>query len=189
MGGGRSGRRLARRSWTAGQLAAVALVLTSAVVGAVSFRVTQSTEHAGGLESSTQFLQYWAETGSEAGTVPARLPAQLSTTVATPTRLPAGSRAFLVNAGARTDQAMVWVFTESAGMPVNTEVELQFVLHFSYGTAATSLSETVYLETRAVAIVGTNVYTLYVDAGHVTGVTFTTQIEISQECAGVGSCP
>jgi len=180
---------MGRRILTAGHLALVGVVAAALVVGAVSFHITRSTETAGGVSSSTQFLVHWQQTGSESGTVPGRLPLQLSGTVAGPTVLPRANSRFLLNPGTRGHEAMEWLLSETVGMSVSTEMELTFVVHYTVGTTATTFSGTFYVETQPIAITVTETYTVFFDTGHATGVTFDSQLQISQACAAVGTCP
>ena len=174
---------------TAGEVVVVLVLAGSAFVGALTFRITASGETANGVRTSTEFLTHWQQTGSQSGNVPFVVPAGLSTIAAAPTRLGAGSTRYMANAGVAGDIAVVWVFSETVGMAVNTEIELGFVAHYLVGTTATSVSTTLYVETQAAAIGATNAYTIYYDTGQTTGVTYETQFEISQVCSAVGTCP
>jgi hypothetical protein len=182
-------RSSGRRVLTAGNIVLIVVIAASVVAGAVSFRLTASAETAGGVETPTQFLTHWQQTASEAGTFPGFTPARLSANVLAPTRLPAGSARYSVNAGVRGDVAVLWVLTESTGMAVNTEIELSFVVHYLVGTTASAFTTTLYVETQATAIGANNIYTLYFDTGAATGISYQSQLEISQICLAVGTCP
>ncbi len=183
--------RRSRRGWwpSAAQAGILALVLATATAGAVSLRISDSLETAVGQESPTDFLTHWQPTGSLATTIPLPTPARLSANVVAPTRLPAASASRSLNLAVIGHLALEWTFAESAGAPANTEIEIAFTVYYLVGTTATTYSHTVYVETQGASPTGTLVFSIYWDSGHAAGVTFVSQIEISQVCVAVGTCP
>jgi hypothetical protein len=167
----------------------IAIIVTTVVVGAVSFQVSRSPETASGVQNTAQFLLHFQEAGGAIGRTPARLPTLLSTVVTAPTRLPGFSAARLLNAGVRGDFAATWVFHETAGITVNTEIELRFQITYQFGAAVSTYLVTSYVETQAAVIAGTLTFTVYWDSAHLVGVTVHSQLELSQVCAAVGACP
>lgn len=169
---------------------AAALVISIATVtGAVSLHITGSTETANGSQDSAQFLVHWQQTGQIYGAVPAAVPTLWSGAVGTPTVLPGASSRGMINAGTAGHTALEWRFSETVGISVSTEIELDFTVHYTIGTTASTFSTTIYLETQAAAIVRTLTYTLYFDAGTTAAVDFASELEVAQVCAAVGTCP
>lgn len=183
-------RRKRRWGWpSAGQAIVLAILLASATAGAVSLRITSSTETSVGLVSPTDFLAHWQQTGSLAAVTIAPLPPRLSLAVATPTRLPGVAANRGVNFGVAGHLALEWTFQESAGTPVNVEIEIAFTVHYLVGATATTFARTVYVETQAASPTAAITFSIFWDSGHATGVTFVSQVEISQVCSAVGTCP
>ena len=182
-------RKSRRKGLTAGPLVAFVLIAVIALAAALTFRITLSTETVSGVQTPTHFLTNWQQTGSQAGNVPGFVPAILSANPAAPTRLPAGSARYMANAGVAGHIAVVWVFSETVGMAVNTEIELSFVAHYLVVATATAVSVTLYIETQAAAIGATNTYTIYYDTGVAAGITYQSQFSLSQVCTAVGTCP
>jgi hypothetical protein len=113
----------------------------------------------------------------------------LSTTVGAPTVLAGGATSYGVNAPVLNDIAHFWKFTESAGAPVNTELEIQLTV--STGVVPTVAAVTVYVETQASSPGSAITFALYYDLGSPSAgtITLNSVTQISQECTGVGTCP
>jgi len=182
-------RRLSRRTvWIATALAMAAVI--GGWTMAAAFTVTNgNTESGGGAFHGTTSLTYWSETSVGVGSEPSALPTVLSTTVATPTVLAGAASNYAVNTPAATDVVHFWKFTEGAGAPASTELELQFTV--STGAGPTITQVTSYVETQATSPAGALVFTIYYDLGSpATGtITLNSVTEISQSCTSVGTCP
>jgi len=168
--------------------AAIVLLIAS-ITGAAGFKITHSTETGNGSKSSAQFLVHWEQTGQLAGAVPRRVPGLLSAAVATPTVLPGINGREMVNPGTAGHTALEWTFAEAVGIPVSTEIELQFTVHYTVAGTPTVFETTVYLETQAGAIVRALTFTVYFDAGTAAAVDFVSGFEVAQVCVAVGTCP
>ncbi len=166
----------------------VLLALTGVGLGA-HFQVIHSTETLAGLQAPTDFLPQWQQVGSLAGTSPAGVVRLWSGTATAPTRLPVLSSTTRINTLTAGDQALVWVFNETVGIALSTEIELRFVLQYHFGTATTSVTATAYIETQRRALGAPLSFTVYWDSGQATGVTWVNQLEVSLVCPAVGTCP
>jgi hypothetical protein len=173
--------------WAATALAMVALVGGWAMA---SLTISQgATETGGGAYHGAAALSYWSETAVGIATQPSTLPTALSTTATGPTVLAGAATNYAINTPVTGDVAHYWKFTEAAGAPVSTEVEIQFSV--STGTTVTVTSVTDYIETQGTAPGTAIVFTLYYDLGNPSGGTITLDsvTQISQQCSGVGTCP
>jgi len=168
---------------------AAIVIVVATLTGAAPIRITHSTETASGSADSAIFLLHWEQTGELEGAVRTPVPALLSGTAATPTVLPAANDRYQLNPGTSGHTALEWTFQETVGVPISTEIELQFSVQYTVGTTTTTFSTTVYLETQAAAIVRTFTYTVYFDAGTAAAVNFGSGLEVAQVCSAVGSCP
>ncbi len=178
-----------RRRLAGFALAIGVLLLSTAFVAAASLRIGSSTESFGGQESPTSYLADWEETGAGPSATPAPVPAELSASMAAPTRLASVATSYLVNAGTADHTALAWSFTQATGLATNLELELAFTLHWTNDGTAETGSVTVYVETQAAAIGAALAFTLYFDAGAATGIVFVSQYELTQSCSAVGTCP
>ena len=167
----------------------VAIAAVGVLVGAASFEVTRSTETESGVRTTTEFLTHFQQYGAATTTTPRVVPAVLSAVVTAPTRLPARSANYMVNAGVSGHDAGEWVFHETTGIALNTEIELRFQVSYEVGTVAHTFTATEYLETQAAALTGTLTFDLFWDSGAATGITVLSQLELSQVCNAVGTCP
>jgi hypothetical protein len=184
-------RRADSRRWapTLGEAVAIAVIVGSALVAAASLRFIASPETASGEGNMGQFLAYWEQVGTAAASTPNPLPPVLSAAMAAPTVLPGASAALLVDTGVHRDVALTWTFQETVGAAPNTELELNFQVQYLLVGVPTVFSTTVYLETQAAAIGAPLTFTIYWDSGVASGVTFQSQLELSQACSAVGTCP
>jgi hypothetical protein len=182
-------RRLTRRTvWIATALAMAAVIGGWTV--AAAFTVQQgNTETGGGAYHGTSSLTYWTETSVGVGSEPSTLPAVISTTVGTPTVLGGAAANYAVNTPVATDVVHFWKFTEAAGAPVSTELELQFTV--STGAGPTITQVTSFVETQATSPGAAIVFTIYYDLGSPASgtITLNSVTEISQTCSAVGNCP
>ncbi|MGC2788831.1 MAG: hypothetical protein WA547_02080 [Thermoplasmata archaeon] len=171
--------------------AAAVIALTVAVGGfAASLTFAHSTGDVGGIGATSPFLSGWQQTGVAASATPDPVPTPMSATVTVPTRLPATAGSLSVSAGGVAGhQALEWTFTETVGIPVNEEIELDLSIQYTAGAVSHNLTETAFLETQAGALGASLVFNLYWDAGAPAGITFGAESEISQVCSGVGTCP
>jgi len=168
---------------------AIALWALVAAGTAVSLEFTHSGETAAGSTNAGEFLTHFQQTGSAATTTPAPLPAVLSASAAAPTVLGGASTRYLVNAGVAGDQASDWTFTETVGIALNLEIELRFQVTYAVGAVTTTFAATAYVESQAAAPGATLTFTVYWDSGHATGVVLQSELEVSQACPAVGTCP
>ena len=182
-------RRLTRRTvWIATALAMAAVIGGWTV--AASFTISQgNTETGSGAYHGTSSITYWTETSVGVGSEPSTLPTVLSTTVATPTTLAGATANYAVNAPTATDVVHFWKFTEAAGAPVSTELELQFTV--STGAVPTITQITSYVETQATSPGAAIVFVIYYDLGSPSAgtITLNSVTQISQQCSAVGTCP
>jgi hypothetical protein len=165
------------------------ILLASALIGAVSFQMTLSSETVSGLQNTAQFLTHFQQVGATFTATPLPVPAVVSAAPAAPTRLPGASAGLMVNAGVAGHEAASWVFHETVGVALNTEIELRFQVGYTVGAATGNFSVAEYVETQAAAPAATLTFTLYWDSGQTTGVTILSQLELSQVCTAVGTCP
>jgi len=165
------------------------LVLSGSWVMAASFAVTQGpTETGSGVYHGTSSLTYWTEATAGVSTQ-AATPPLLSTTVGTPTVLPAAGTTYGINAPVVNDITHYWKFTEVTTAPANTEVELMIAV--STGVVPTVTSVIVYVETQAVIPGTAQTFVLYYDLGSPASATITLNsvTQVSQQCSAVGTCP
>jgi hypothetical protein len=185
-------RNSTQRRFVLGFLAvgtATIVILIASITGAAGFQIKHSTETGNGSQDSAQFLVHWEQTGQLSGAVPRRVPGLLSAAVGAPTVLPGFNAREMLNPGTGGHSALVWTFSETVGIPVSTEIELQFTVHYTVGGTPAVFLTTVYLETQGGAIVRTLTYTIYFDAGTAAAVNFVSGLEVAQVCAAVGTCP
>lgn len=188
----RPSSRSTGRSWRPSKRTTIllgAILLLSAVVGAASFQITLSGETASGVQNTAEFLTHFQQVSATFTATPLPVPAVVSAAAATPTQLPGASGGLMVNAGVAGHEAASWVFHETVGVALNTEIELEFKVGYMVGTTPGNFSATEYVETQATAPVATLTFTFYWDSGQTTGLTILSQLELSQVCAAVGSCP
>lgn len=167
-------------------------IATAAILGAgaaVSLQVTHSTESASGLSNHGDFLTHFQQIGSTSSTTPNPAPAVLSAAAATPTVLAGASASYLVDVGVAGHQAADFLFQETVGIALSTEVELRFQVTYVIGATTTTFAGTAYVETQAAAPGATLTFNIYWDSGQAAGVTLQSQLEVSQVCSAVGTCP
>jgi hypothetical protein len=172
--------------------AATALAMVAVVGGWAMASLTISdgaNENGGGAYHGAQSLTYWTEASVGLATEPSTLPTALSTTVTAPTTLAAAAANYAINAPVAGDVSHYWKFTESAGAPTGTEVEIQFTV--STGATPTVTSVTVFIETQGTAPTGAIAFTLYYDLGNPSSgtITLNSVTQIAQQCSAVGTCP
>jgi hypothetical protein len=181
-------RRLKSRHVIGGTIVAL-LVLGGGWVMAASFAVTQGPVETGsGVYHATAALTYWTE--SVAGvTTQTATPAVLSTTVGTPTVLPAAGISYAINTPTVNDVTHYWKFTEATTAPASTELEVS--ISVSTGTPATVTNVVVYIETQVTIPATAQTFTLYYDLGSPATATITLNsvTQISEACSAVGTCP
>ncbi|MGA8543322.1 MAG: hypothetical protein WB947_07305 [Thermoplasmata archaeon] len=174
---------------TAGLVAAVIVLIAGAGVVAASLTVLSTSGAASGVHHPTAFLTHFQETGTLSAATPNPVPARASLTAAAPSRLGAGSAAYLIDAGVVGHEAVEWTFSETVGMAVNAEIEIALTVEYTQGAATHTTTTTVYVESQAAAITGTHAFDLYWDAGVAAGITLESESQISQACTAVGACP
>jgi hypothetical protein len=158
------------------------LFVAGFALGAIT--IGNSTLNGGGVFQSGSQPAWWQQTSTGLSTVPAPVPGAASTTVATPTVLPATTANFGMNAGTTNHNAVVWTFTEATTAPANTELELSLTVK----VGATTSTFTIYIETQTIAPTSATTYSFYFDAG--TGVVnLNYWSQIGQVCPSVGACP
>jgi hypothetical protein len=179
--------RLASRSWWLVGIAIAAVV----AVGVVSagFVVKGNSGNAGGEQNPTGFLTHFQQTGVFSTVTPNPIPAVLSTVVTLPTRLPAASTAYLLDAGVAGDEAAEWTFSESPGILLNQEMEISFTVQDEVGAATHTFTTAVFVESQAVALGAALTFDVYWDAAAAAGVTLVSETQIGQGCSAVGTCP
>ncbi len=106
-----------------------------------------------------------------------------------PSRLPHSSGTYRIDPATPGHLALVWVFSETAGLTTSTEIEISFTIQYLVGVVSTTASLTVYIESQRITPTGPYTFTVYWDSGHTTGVTFVQQLEVAQLCSAVGTCP
>jgi hypothetical protein len=177
-----------RRRWIAvGALVVAALAFGGAA--GLHLQVTHSTETVAGLQAPARFLNHWQQVGSETGVVGAPVPRLWSGVVGAPTRLSRFPTTYRIDAATSGDLALLWVFNETVGIPTSTEIEIEFQIHYLVGVTATVASIKVFVETQRGALAGTLSFTVDWDSGHAAGVTFVDQLQVTQACVAVGTCP
>lgn len=142
-------------------------------------------ETATGTLTPAQLLAYWSFQAATPTTIPGSVPGAASSTVGTPSVLPAGTASFVVNAATSGHGAVEWVLLERGTAPANTEIELTLV--DTTGSTPGTTTNTVYVETQS-SVSGTTAYDFYFDAG-AGAVVFDSAEETSQLCSAVGTCP
>jgi hypothetical protein len=175
-----------RRSWTIG--IALTALLCAGLVSA-SFVIQSGNGGASGVQNQTAFLTHWQQTSVVGSVTPNPAPATLSLSSAAPTRLPGGSRSYTLDAAAAGNTALEWTFSETVGIQVNQELEIAVTVNYTLAAVSHTAVVTVFVESQAAAPRGTLTFNAYWDSGVATGITFTSESEISQACAAVGSCP
>jgi hypothetical protein len=164
----------------------IAMVTLGIGYAIASVTITNTSESAGGTYVGGQAITGWALAANPTSvvTIPSGLSA-VSTTVGTPSVLAGASASYAVGTVTAGDIGQIVRFSETAGAPVSTEIEIAYTLVTGAGTTST----TAYVETQATA--GAYTYTFYLDAGSATSatVTITSVTEIAQECSAVGTCP
>jgi hypothetical protein len=167
---------------------ALIVLLAVGMVSAV-FVITTSTGAIRGQSNGSTYLTHWQQTAVSSAATPNPLPAAVSLTVATPTRLAGVSASLRLDPADAAHQAVEWTFTESVGVPVNQEIEVAFAIEYTAGAVSHSVAVTAFLESQAAAIGGALTFNIYWDAGAAAGITFESESEISQACTAIGSCP
>ena len=167
----------------------IALLTFGAGFAFAAISVSPSTETGQGNYVNTASIAWWSLSASNPGAVavvPSTVPTSLSTTIGTPTVLPASATSYMVGSGTAGHIAQVMKFTETTAAPINTEVEVTVTVN-----AASTTTTTVYIETQSAAPSANIVFTLYIDVGDASAATITINYaeQISQQCSSVGSCP
>ncbi len=175
----------------AGLATATAVLLMAILVGAGWSASAQlipgPTEVGGGADVGEQAPAYWVWEATQVWEVPAVVPAELSATAGTPTRLPGVGSSFTINAAKAGDPSVRWEFEETTAAPVSTELELRFL----DGLSGPAAKVTVYLETQATVRAGALVFYLFWDAGASapSAITVATMQVDVLGCTAVGTCP
>jgi hypothetical protein len=167
---------------------AMAAVLGGWALAAGITITTGNAETGAGAYHATNALTYFTESAVGLGSQPAGL-TTLSAVVATPTVLAAAATTYAINAPTAGDVVHFWKFTEAAGAPASTELELEFTV--STGAGPTVTQTTVYVETQAASPGAAIVFTLNYDLGNAAtaSITLDSVLEVSQQCSAVGTCP
>jgi hypothetical protein len=113
----------------------------------------------------------------------------LSQTQATPTVLPASSTNFTLTASTAGDIALDWSYNETNAVAVNTEFELQFLVHYTSGGTPTTFRLTVFIESQSTKPATNVTFDIFWDTGATTGIVFTDESDVIQHCAAVNKCP
>jgi hypothetical protein len=175
------------RVWVVPVTALVAAWLTALGAAAPTQLSAGSAEVGGGADVGETGLAFWQWEATQLWLIPATVPPALSTSVVTPTRLPAAGTSYVVNAAAAGANAVRWEFHEGAGAPTSNEIELRLLV----GLSGVTSSLRVYIETQTTAPRATLTFYLFWDAGGSTPSALT--LESMQVdallCASVGTCP
>ena len=172
------------------RLRTIAAVATVAVVLLAAGSVLAvTTIHSGvfngaGVDDAASPLTWWAQTATGTSTVPSPAPELVSSNASAPTVLGSAPAGLGLNAQTAGQVAVAWWFTEGAGAPASTEVEIVFE---EVGAGSPSVF-TVFVETQSTSPTGALAFTFYVDVG-TQAVVLTAWLQISQACGSVGSCP
>ncbi|HYA71168.1 MAG TPA: hypothetical protein VEH28_07375 [Thermoplasmata archaeon] len=181
----RSEPALRRRILWIGLAVAVAFSAGLGVAWA-ALSVSPVTIHGAGNYVHTTRLTFWTQQAAWTTSIPAAVPAAASTTIGTPSILPATGQAYRINAATAGHGAVQWNFTETTTPPHNAEFEITFQI--TSGATPTNSTITVYFETQAANPASALTFVLYFDAGAGTAV-LDRSIELTQQCTGVGACP
>jgi len=169
-----------------------ALLCAAALAGAgVAFAAISVTHHvltATGTDVSETNLPWWTEWGLTTGTIPATVPPAGGTTAAAPVVLAGSAATYTIGTAVAGAAAILFVFNESISAPVSTEIEIAVTVGVG-GAAMTN--GTVYMESQASAPATVLTFTFYLDTGATTttAILVQTLVEVTQQCASVGSCP
>jgi hypothetical protein len=174
-------------------LTALSIVLAGCgyAVGALTISHVSNTA-AGTYIGESAALPFWSQTSEFTTTIPFTVPPLLSTTVASPTVLSGTSGNYEVNSATAADPAVALRFTETLmAMMSQTNTEIELHVYVAVGGSPSSIAKVVYLETQAMAPMGSLTFTLYVDTGSISisHLTVTSVSQTSAQCMMVGMCP
>jgi len=171
----------------------LALVIAAGIAGfaaGAALKITNNGTIRGiGEYVSTSGISTWWTAGEvESTTIPATVPGAVSTTVGTPTVLPASNANYTLNAATAGSKAILWEFVENTTAPPSTELELN--VNISVGPSAT-VSIVAFVETQSSAPVANLTFQFYYQTGVVTLTKTVIQsfTEVSQQCTSIGVCP
>jgi len=181
--------RIGRRTVVLATALAMAAVLGGWAMAA-SLTISNGTaENGAGAYHATNGLTYFAESAVGLASQPNTAPTALSTTIGTPTVLAGAATTYAINTPTAGDLEHFWKFTEAAGAPASTELELVFTV--STGATPTVAAVTAFVETQATSPGGALVFTMNYDLGSAASgtIVLNSVMEISQSCTAVGTCP
>jgi hypothetical protein len=184
-----SGRRFPRRT----VYVATAFTLLAVIAGfglAASFTVTQGPAiTGGGVYHATNSIAWWTEASAGVAVIQTPVPTTLSGTATAPTVLAGAASSYAVAAATANDIGQYWKFTESAGAPISTELEIAFTV--STGATPAVTTTIIFLESQTTSPTGALTFTIFYDLGSPASgtITLNSVSELSQECSAVGTCP
>lgn len=172
------------RARTIAAITAAAVVLLAA--GSV---LAVTTIHSGmfngaGVYDTGSPLTWWTQTVTGTAKVPSPAPSSASANASEPTVLGSVAAGLGLNGQTAGQEAVAWTFTELAGAPASTEVEIVFEVV----SGASSTLFTAFVETQATSPTTSLTFTFYVDAG-TQAIVLTDWLQISEACGSVGACP
>jgi hypothetical protein len=174
-----------------GTLLAVAAFAGGYGMAVAALTITQgAAENGAGNYAAAGSISGWSQTSDGFSLTPSTAPAQLSSTVGTPTPLAAAGQSYGINAQTPGDVAHYFVFQEATGVTANEEIELTFTVTGS-GSASIGTPVKVYVETQSPLPTLPQSYTLYYDLGSPSGGTITINSveQVSLQCSSPGTCP
>jgi len=150
--------------------------------------VANSSLLSGGNYAADNGISWWtvATNPISVTIVPSSVPTAASTTVGTPTTLPATGQSYGVGTLTAGDIAQTFKFSEATSAATSTELEITFTLSTSSVTTTT-----VYVETQSTAPGTAQTWVFYMDAGSAASASVTINYaeQVSQQCSSVGTCP
>jgi hypothetical protein len=177
----KNGRIQSRTILLATGLVVIAFAVGFAFAAGINF-TNGATESAIGNSHATGTPTWWSEQTIGVGIEGASVPV-LSSSMAAPTELGSSSSSFSINPEAQGDWTHEWRFTEAAGAPTNTELQIDFTIVEGGGTIET----TSFVETQATSPGSALNFTMAYDLGSAT-ITLESVVEVSQTCPSVGNC-
>lgn len=181
--------RVSRKTiWIATALAMAAVI--GGWAAAASLSITQgTTETGGGAYHGASQISYWTEASVGLAIQPTPLPGAVSTSPASPTQLAGVATNYAINTPLAGDVSHYWKFTEAAGAPATTYLELQFTVSTGGGPTVTSIIA--YIWTQGSSPVSAITFAFYFDLGSPSSgtITLNSVTEITQVCAGLNVCP
>jgi hypothetical protein len=177
----RNGRVQSRTILLATGLVVIAFAVGFAFAAGINF-TNGTSESAVGDSHATGSPTWWTEQTIGVGIEGASVPV-LSTSMSAPTQLGSASSSFSINPEVSGDWVHEWRFTEAAGAPSSTELQIDFTIVENGGTVQT----TSFVETQATSPESGLNFTMSYDLGSAT-ITLDSVVEVSQTCPSVGNC-